>query len=372
MKIVEDAIRYPVTTAVGVILLLLFGGISLFRIPIQLTPTVDQPQVRVQTRWPGSLPQEVERQIVQEQEEQLKALEGLDRIESTSRSGQGEIILTFQVGVDIDTALLNVSNRLQEVQRYPEDALKPRVRATSSETQAIAYLALSYIDPDSAEEPIGHQRDMVEDVITPEFERVPGVSAANVFTGIRHEMHFYADPVALAARKITITQVANALDRENANVSGGDFDEGKGNYIVRTAGEYTTPEDIEKVVIAFQNGVPIFARDVGYARLGFEKVRGRAFSNGTEVIFMNVAKTPGANLLEVMEGVKDAVRRVVYQFDYAPCLIPLDPAATLSSCQRDRRANGDRQAISLAPSMLEGSPPARLRKPLLHPKHRLM
>ena len=308
MKIVEDAIRYPVTTAVGVILLLLFGGISLFRIPIQLTPTVDQPQVRVQTRWPGSLPQEVERQIVQEQEEQLKALEGLDRIESTSSSGRGEIILTFQVGVDIDTALLNVSNRLQQVQRYPDDALKPQVRATSSETQAIAYFSLSYIDPDSTEEPIGHKRDLVEDVVVPEFERVPGVSAANVFTGTRHEMHFYADPVELAARKITITQVANALDRENANVSGGDFDEGKGNYIVRTAGEYTTPEDIENVVLAFQNGVPIFARDVGYAQLGFEKVRGRAFSNGQEVIFMNVAKTPGANLLEVMEDVKEAVR----------------------------------------------------------------
>ena len=308
MKIVEDAVRYPVTTAVGVILLLLFGGISLFRIPIQLTPTVDQPQIRVQTRWPGSLPQEVERQIVQEQEEQLKALEGLDRIESTSSSGRGEIILTFQVGVDIDTALLNVSNRLQQVQRYPDDALKPQVRATSSETQAIAYFSLSYIDPNSTEEPIGHKRDLVEDVVVPEFERVPGVSAANVFTGTRHEMHFYADPVELAARKITITQVANALDRENANVSGGDFDEGKGNYIVRTAGEYTKPEDIENVVLAFQNGVPIFARDVGYAQLGFEKVRGRAFSNGQEVIFMNVAKTPGANLLEVMEEVKEAVR----------------------------------------------------------------
>lgn len=222
MKIVEDAVRYPVTTAVGVLLLLLFGGISLFRIPVQLTPTVDQPQVRVQTRWPGALPQEVERQIVQEQEEQLKALEGLDRIESTSSSGRGQIILTFQVGVDIDTALLNVSNRLQQVQRYPEDALKPQVRATSSETQAIAYFSLSYVDPAAAKEPIGYKRDLVEDVITPEFERVPGVSAANVFTGTRHEMHFYADPVELAARKITIAQLASALDRENANISGGD------------------------------------------------------------------------------------------------------------------------------------------------------
>ena len=310
MKIIKSSVQFPVTTAVGVILVVLFGAISLSRIPIQLTPTVDQPQVRIQTRWPGVLPQEVERQIIQEQEEQLKALQGLEQIESTSRSGQGEIMLTFQVGTSMDTALLAVSNRLQQVQRYPEDALKPQVRAASSKTQSIARFALSYIEKDSTAEPISQKLDFVEDVIAPELERVPGISSAQVFGGRRHEMHFYANPVKLAARKITIAQLANSLDSENTSVSGGDFDEGKGNYIVRTAGEYRTAEDIEKVVIGFRGGVPVFVRDVGYARLSFEKKRVQAYLNGEEAIALFISKTPEANLIAVMEGIDEVVLRM--------------------------------------------------------------
>ena len=144
MKIIQDSIRFPVTTAVGVILLALFGGLSLYTIPIQLTPTVDKPQIRVRTQWPGALPLEVERQIIQEQEDQLKALEGLESIESTSSAGRGEILMTFKIGTDTDTALLDVSNRLEQVPRYPDDALKPAVRAASSDTQFIAILVIHF------------------------------------------------------------------------------------------------------------------------------------------------------------------------------------------------------------------------------------
>jgi HAE1 family hydrophobic/amphiphilic exporter-1 len=86
MTLVRDAIRYPVTTAVGVILLVLFGTLALFRIPVQLTPDVDEPNITVSTVWPGASPQEIEREIVEEQEEQLKSLEGLLRMESSSAS----------------------------------------------------------------------------------------------------------------------------------------------------------------------------------------------------------------------------------------------------------------------------------------------
>jgi HAE1 family hydrophobic/amphiphilic exporter-1 len=84
MKVVEQAIRFPVTTAVAVILLVLFGTLALFRIPVQLTPAVEEPQISVTTFWPGASPQEVEREIVDEQEEQLKSVEGLVKMESSS------------------------------------------------------------------------------------------------------------------------------------------------------------------------------------------------------------------------------------------------------------------------------------------------
>ena len=310
MKIIQDSIQYPVTTAVGVILLVLFGGLALSRIPIQLTPTVDKPQIRVTTQWPGALPLEVERQIIQEQEDQLKALEGLESIESTSSAGQGEILMTFKIGTDTGTALLDVSNRLEQVPRYPDDALKPAVRATGADTEFIAFFLMMHIDRDAAQGPVGHERDFVDDVVAPEFERVPGVAAVNAFGGQRHEMQFLADPVKLAARKITISQLANALDRENANVSGGDFDEGKGNYTVRTSAEYTSAGDVESVVVAYRNDVPIFARDLGHARLGFEKKRVQGYFNGQEIFFFSIAKAPNENLMQVMVGVKEAAARL--------------------------------------------------------------
>ena len=95
MKVIEGAVRYPVTTAVGVIFLVLFGVLALFRIPIQLTPTVEEPEITVRTLWPGASPREVEREIVDEQEEQLKSLEGLLRLESSSSDSMGTITLTF-------------------------------------------------------------------------------------------------------------------------------------------------------------------------------------------------------------------------------------------------------------------------------------
>lgn len=308
MKIIDDSIRYPVTTAVAVLLLALFGGISFFQIPIQLIPTVETPAVRIRTLWPGALPAEIERQIVQEQEEQLKSIEGLEEISSTSNFGRAEIRMSFKIGTDIDRALFDVSNRLQQVQRYPEEALKPQVQATSSEDQAIAWFGLSHIDPAEAEAPIAEMRDFMDDVVAPSLERVPGVAASNTFGGTRHQMHFYANPAKLASRKLTIGEVAAALSGENVSVSGGDFDEGKINFTVRTAGEYTTAEDVEDVVVAYRNDVPVFARDIGYAQLAFEKRGATPYSVGQEVIMINVAKAPGENLLEVMSGVKGAVK----------------------------------------------------------------
>ena len=98
MKIVRSAIHSPVKTAVGAILLVLFGTIALLRIPFQLTPTMEEPEVMVSTFWPGASPMEVEREIIDKQEEQLKSLEGLDRMESTSSDSFSQISLTFKIG----------------------------------------------------------------------------------------------------------------------------------------------------------------------------------------------------------------------------------------------------------------------------------
>ncbi len=307
MKVIETAIRFPVSTTVGVILLVLFGMISLFRIPIQLVPNVEEPKVTVTTVWPGASPQEIEREIIDEQEEQLKSLEGLSKLESESSDSLGTITLTFQVGTPLDTALLKVSNRLEQVPSYPDDVDKPVIRSVDVNQGAIAWFSLKAREQNGFKGDISTLYDFADDFIKPAFERVPGIAVSNVLGGRQREMQVIVDPAKLAARQVTLAEVAAALDRENFNYSGGDFDEGKRRYVVRTVGEYKTPQDIENVIITRRGGVPVYVRDVARAELGYRKTQGRVFHKDQPVLAMNAIKEPDANVLEVMAALKETV-----------------------------------------------------------------
>jgi HAE1 family hydrophobic/amphiphilic exporter-1 len=310
VKIIDAAVRFPVTTAVGVIFLVLFGVLALFRIPVQLTPTVEEPEVNVTTFWPGASPQEVEREIIDEQEEQLKSLEGLLRMESSSSDSFGTINLTFPVGTDADAALLRVSNRLEQVPSYPEDADKPVIATTDPNEGAIGWWILRPLEEDGFEGEISTLYNFVDDTLKPAFERVPGVGGSGFFGGRERELQVIVEPAKLASRRVTFTELSAALERENRNFSGGDFDEGKRRYIVRTVGEYQSPEDVEDIVVAVRDDVPIYLRDVGEARLGYRKDRARVFEEGIQVIAINAVREPGSNILEVMAGLKTTVARL--------------------------------------------------------------
>jgi HAE1 family hydrophobic/amphiphilic exporter-1 len=310
MKLVEHSIRYPVTTAVGVSLLALFGGLALRRIPVQLTPTVDEPYVTVSTFWPGASPAEIEREIIQEQEEQLKAVEGLRRMESTASDNFATVNLAFRLGTDESAALIKVANALQQVPDYPSEARKPVLYAGSSDASAIAWFVLHAAGEKPFAGDVARLQDFVEDFVKPELERVPGVGAVNLYGGQYTEMHVIVDPARLAARRVTLNQLGAALERENRNFSGGDLSEGKRRYVVRTVGEYTSPEEIADVVIAVSGGVPIYVRDVARVELGYRKPTARAFFKGESMIALNTVKQPGENVLQVMAGLKAAVERL--------------------------------------------------------------
>ena len=313
MKIIESAIRYPVRVAVGALLLVLFGGLALTRIPVQLTPTVDQPEIAVTTFWPGASPQEIEREIVDEQEEQLKGLQGLVKLESSSADSFARVALTFQTGTNLDAALLKVSNRLQQVPSYPDNADRPVVQSASAETQsgAVAWFVLLPTEDEGAfDGDIETLFTFLDDSIQPELERVPGVGQVNAFGGRAEEMHVIVDPAALAARQITVTELMAAIERENRNFSAGDFDEGKRRYVVRTVGEYGSPEEIADIVVAVRDGVPVYVRDVARVELGYAKPFVQIYSLGAPTIAFNAIRAPGANSLEVMAGLKDTLRRI--------------------------------------------------------------
>ena len=143
MALIEAFVRNPIKVIVGVLMMALFGTVSLMRMPMQLTPEVNRPTITVETTWRGASPQEVEREIVIEQEDYLKSVQGVVRLLSESADSKATITLEFQVGTNIDEALLKVNSRLQQVPDYPEDADQPVISTANSSDSPIAWFILS-------------------------------------------------------------------------------------------------------------------------------------------------------------------------------------------------------------------------------------
>ena len=305
MKLVDASIKNPVTVAVGVILVVMFGLIALLRIPVQLTPNVDKAEITVNTIWPGASPQEIEREIIDEQEDVLKSVEGLIEMKSESFYGRGTISMKFQVGTDPDAALLKVSNNLNQVPEYPDEAEEPVLVSSGSEQNAIAWIVLERLGGDNTG--IETEYQFIKDFIKPRFERIPGVAESEIYGGIEPEMQVTFDPSALAAHRVTIAEVAAALSRENENVSAGDFDEGKRKFIARTVGQYQSPKDVAAVVIKYINGTPIYVHDVAQVRLGYAKATAIVNDKNRPTIAVNCKRQTGANVLQVMTGVREAI-----------------------------------------------------------------
>ncbi|MEX0793048.1 MAG: efflux RND transporter permease subunit, partial [Pirellulaceae bacterium] len=144
---IEFFLKNPVKVSVGVLLVALFGGVALLRMPMQLTPEVQTPTITIETTWLGASPQEVEQEIIVEQEDQLKSVEGVNKMTSESLDSMGRIILEFNVGANMDEALLKVNSRLAQVPSYPEDADQPVITTANASDRPIAWFILSARQP---------------------------------------------------------------------------------------------------------------------------------------------------------------------------------------------------------------------------------
>ncbi|MGI9554285.1 MAG: efflux RND transporter permease subunit [Thermodesulfobacteriota bacterium] len=308
MKLVETAIKRPVTVAVAVIFIILFGFISLYSIPVQLTPDVENPKITVDTVWTGASPFEVESEIVNEQEEELKSVEGLVEMTSESSEDRGTVVLEFEVGTDVDSKVVKVSNKLDQVKDYPDDADNPVISSVDVRSSAIAWFILKPLPGNS--EDIYNYHDFADEFIKPRLERVSGVGSSNIFGGQEREIQVVFNPNELAIRGLTIRELADAINSENENYSGGSFDEGKRRYVVRTIGEYISTDDIENVVIKNENGSPVYIRDVAEVKLGYKDPDYAVRQNGDPAIAINALKESGANTIDVIDGLHQEVERL--------------------------------------------------------------
>jgi HAE1 family hydrophobic/amphiphilic exporter-1 len=138
MNLIESCVTSPVKVAVGVILVTLFGVLSILSMPVQLTPEVQIPTITVECQWRGASPQEIERELIQPLEEQLRSVEGLVKLSSDSASSAGTVELEFAVGIDMSQALVKVNTRVQQVRDWPINADRPVIKTSSANDRPVA------------------------------------------------------------------------------------------------------------------------------------------------------------------------------------------------------------------------------------------
>ncbi len=306
MDLVSYSIKKPVTVLVGVILVVMFGLISLQLLPYQLSPTVIEPEISVATVWRGATPYEIERDIIEEQEKVLKGIPGLVELESESFNNQGTVTLRFEIGTDVDDALLRVSNKLNEVESYPGNVEQPVITATGAATSPVIWLIMKANEGNPRT--IDTYRTFFENEIRQHLERVKGVADLFVGGGTESEMHVVVRPESLAAYGFTINDVMNALRAENANVSAGVLGVGRREFRIRTTAEYRSPEDIENVVLRSTGQERVFMRDVAEVRPGYEKKTTAMLHNGELGMAVGVLPEPGTNILDMTGRVYDTVQ----------------------------------------------------------------
>ena len=311
MNLIRTALDRPIAVIAAVMMVIMFGVVALQSIPIQLTPDVRKPILTVQTTWFGAAPAEVEREIVNRQEEVIKGLEGLAKMTSHSRQGFAEISLEFNIGTNMDRALVLLGSRLDRVTGYPDEADEPIIKTSGADDSPIAWFIMTR--QKSNKRDIHTYGDFVEDVIKERIERVKGVSLVNVFGGSERELQAIVDPQRMARYGLTVTQVLNALRRANASVSAGYVDEGKRRYTIRIEGELNAINAVKAVLVRSLEDkdtgriARVTVGDIADVKFGYKDPTARIRMLAQQAIAINAVRDQGANVIETMKGIRKAV-----------------------------------------------------------------
>ena len=238
-------------------------------------------------------------------------LEGLRQITGRAQQGRSRVTLEFDVGTNMDRALLLVSNRLDRVTGYPEEVDEPSLDTAGSEDSPIAWFIVKRAAGN--DRPVHEFGDFVEDVIKDRIERVPGVSRVNVFGGSEREIQVTVEPQLLARYGLTVSHVTQALRAANASISAGDVEEGKRRYVVRTEGELNNLEDIRQVVLrSFDDEASgrlarVTVGQIAEVKFGYKEPTSSIRLMGDPALAFNAQRQTGANVIETMRGIREAI-----------------------------------------------------------------
>src|SRR5215467_13756532 len=307
-KLAEICIRRPVFATMIVLSLVVVGAAGFFKLGVDRFPSVDLPTVSVRVSLPGAAPEEVESLVSQPIEEVVNTVDGISELRSVSGQGTAIVIATFKLDRNLESAAQDVRDRVNTLGRQlPVDATPPIVQKFDNDSTPVLTIALS------ADRSLRELTELGDKIVRPQLERVSGVGEVQVVGGLERAINVWIDAERLKAYQISIAQVRDALGRQNADVPGGNVTTTKEELTLRTMGRFTDPRQFDDLVIANINGAPVKLRDVGRVEDGTKEQRSLSRLNGTPTVTLDIRRQSGANTVEVIKGLKDALPRVSAQ-----------------------------------------------------------
>ena len=310
MSLPRFATKRPVAIAMLFLAIVLLGAISLSRLPIDLLPDISYPRLVVYTSYPDVAPAEVERLVTERIEADAAAVPGVEQITSVSRKGVSLVTLRFAWGTDMDFALLNTRERMDDLRGLlPETASRPRLLRVDPESDPV--MVLSVTGPTD----LWETKELAEAVVRRRLEQLDGVARAAVTGGLDREIEVRVDPELLRAYGITPADVAQALASANVSAPGGTILQGRYRYPLRTVGEFRTVQEIPAVVVGRPSSARAGEAGAGLIRLrniatvadGYAERQAMIRLDGEEAVGLLLFKESGANTVAVAEGVEEVI-----------------------------------------------------------------
>ena len=300
MGLTKLCLKNPAAAGVILAVVTLLGFLSVSQLPVQLFPQIERPQISVQTSWRAASPREIESEIVEPIERELRGIPGVRSMQSWSNNGGAWINLEFNLGTDMDQAFTEVNARMQRVRGLPAEADRPRIfnggGGESGET--LIFLFLQKL-PGNTQEGTS-LRDFAEQRIVPALESVPGVGGVDVNSDDGEQIvRVEFDPFLAAQLGITLDEISQTVNR-STDVTGGRVEVGRRNYTMRFEGRFSANQ-LEETILAWRDGAPVTLGDIADVTVAPDARRGVVYQNGNPAIGMRVLREQGSNVLEAID-----------------------------------------------------------------------
>ena len=348
-KIIHLSIRHRWVVLALALLSMAVGAWSFQRLPIDATPDITNVQVQINTEAPGYSPLEAEQRITYPVETAIAGIPGLDYTRSLSRYGLSQVTVVFKDGTDIYFARQLINERLLSVRGQLPDGIAPELGPIATGLGEIFMYTIEArpgaLKPDGGEYTPEDLRTLQDWVIRPQLRNTPGVTEVNSIGGFERQYHVTPWPDRLAAAGLSMKDVVQALEANNSNTGAGFIERYGEQLLVRSSGQATGIEDLQRIIVANRGGVPIRVADVADVILGEELRTGAATENGKEVVLGTVMMLMGENSRTVAQDVSDKLEEASKALPEGVVAVPV----------YDRTALVDRTIKTVVTNLTEGA-----------------